>query len=231
MRTTGNGFLFIVPVRVRADVISYTWRLLIFKSVASSSTVKISIALTLATPPRIPNGLERTLVRLCQGRHQVQRCGRSTLPSSTSHIPARATMLSNLTHSFCNVQQLFVRVIFLPGISDSSKPIRHLTFRRANRFADVDPPLQTRRIKQTTTFSSASSAGTWALICGERDYGPATTTASQGGLIRRLPCTGVRVRICQINCLLRRIPYRKHRAAHRDLLGRDTMFACYSSQE
>jgi hypothetical protein len=53
MRTTGNGFFFIAPVRVRVDVISYTCRLLIFKSVANSSTVKISIALTLATPPGI----------------------------------------------------------------------------------------------------------------------------------------------------------------------------------
>ncbi len=50
MRTTGNGFFFIAPVRVRVEVISYTCRLLIFKSVASSCTVKISIALTLVTP-------------------------------------------------------------------------------------------------------------------------------------------------------------------------------------
>jgi hypothetical protein len=42
MRTTGNGFFFMVPVRVRVEVISYTCRLLIFKSVANSSTVKIS---------------------------------------------------------------------------------------------------------------------------------------------------------------------------------------------
>ncbi len=34
-------------------------------------------------------------------------------------------MLANLIHSFCRVQQLLVRVIFLPGISDGSKPIRH----------------------------------------------------------------------------------------------------------
>ncbi len=50
MRTTGNGFFFIVPVRVRVEVISYTCRLLIFKSVASSCTVKISIIVTLVTP-------------------------------------------------------------------------------------------------------------------------------------------------------------------------------------
>jgi len=48
MRTTGNGFFLMVPVRVRVEVISYTCRLLIFKSLANSSTVKISIALTLA---------------------------------------------------------------------------------------------------------------------------------------------------------------------------------------
>jgi hypothetical protein len=35
----------------------------------------------------------------------------------------------NLMDSFSRVQQLLVRVIFLLGISDSSKPICHLTFR------------------------------------------------------------------------------------------------------
>ena len=56
MRTTGNGFLFIAPLRVRVEVISYTWRLLIFKSVASSCTVRISIALTSATLCRRQRG-------------------------------------------------------------------------------------------------------------------------------------------------------------------------------
>jgi hypothetical protein len=35
----------------------------------------------------------------------------------------------NLIDSFSRVQQLLVRVIFLLGISDGSKPICHLTFR------------------------------------------------------------------------------------------------------
>src|SRR5208282_4790479 len=78
-------------------------------------------------------------------------------------------------------------------ISESSKPIRHLTFRCANLFADAEPALQTARIKQTTTVSSASSAGTWALFCEGTDYGPAATTASQECLTRRLPQAGVRV--------------------------------------
>ena len=30
---------------------------------------------------------------------------------------------------------------------------------------------------------------------------------------------------------LRKIPYREYRAERRDLLGRDAMFGCYSSQE
>jgi len=34
-----------------------------------------------------------------------------------------------LIDSFSRVQQLLVRVIFLPGISDSGKLICHLTFR------------------------------------------------------------------------------------------------------
>src|ERR1035441_6292343 len=62
-----------------------------------------------------------------------------------------AVLGPNLIDSFRRVQQLLVRVIFLPGISDSSKPIRHLTFRCANLFADAEPALQTARIKQTTT--------------------------------------------------------------------------------
>jgi hypothetical protein len=61
MRTTGNGFFFIAPVRVRVEVISYTCRLLIFKNVASSCTVKISIDLTLAKP-RTWSLLGRTFV-------------------------------------------------------------------------------------------------------------------------------------------------------------------------
>ena len=34
-----------------------------------------------------------------------------------------------------------------------------------------------------------------------------------------------------MNPFLRRILYRKYRAERRDLLGRDAMFGCYSSQE
>jgi hypothetical protein len=33
------------------------------------------------------------------------------------------------------------------------------------------------------------------------------------------------------NRFLRKIPYREYRAERRDLLGRDAMFGCYSSQE
>jgi hypothetical protein len=33
------------------------------------------------------------------------------------------------------------------------------------------------------------------------------------------------------NRFLRKIPYRSYRAGRRNLLGRDTVFACYSSQE
>jgi hypothetical protein len=49
---------------------------------------------------------------------------------------------TNLIDSFRRVQQLLVRVIFLPGISDSTKPICHLTFRWANHFADAERPFQ-----------------------------------------------------------------------------------------
>jgi hypothetical protein len=49
---------------------------------------------------------------------------------------------TNLIDSFNRVQQLLVRVIVLPGISDSSKTICHLTFRWANHFADAVRPFQ-----------------------------------------------------------------------------------------
>jgi hypothetical protein len=38
-------------------------------------------------------------------------------------------MLGNLLHSLSRVQQLLVRLIFLPGISESNNPISHVTFR------------------------------------------------------------------------------------------------------
>lgn len=37
-------------------------------------------------------------------------------------------MSANLLHSYSRVQQLLVTLLFLPGISDSSKPIRHIAF-------------------------------------------------------------------------------------------------------
>jgi hypothetical protein len=81
-------------------------------------------------------------------------------------------MLSNLPHSCCSVQQLLVRVIFLPGISDRSRPTRHRTFRSVNRFADAQPPLQTRPIKHQMAVSSALCPSTCTLNRGESDYRP-----------------------------------------------------------
>jgi len=75
------------------------------------------------------------------------------------------TTLANLI-DFCRpVQQLLVRVRFLPGISRNTKPIRHLTLRWENHFADVEPTFQANWVKQATTGSSASSPGTWRWIC------------------------------------------------------------------
>ena len=56
---------------------------------------------------------------------------------------------TNLIHSRRPVQQLLVRVIFLPGISDSGKPICHLTSRSANYFADAE-----RRVRRTESSST-----------------------------------------------------------------------------
>jgi hypothetical protein len=55
---------------------------------------------------------------------------------------AEPTLSANLLRFLDRVQQLLVRVIFLPGISDSNNPIFHVTFRWANRFSVADLALQ-----------------------------------------------------------------------------------------
>jgi hypothetical protein len=47
-------------------------------------------------------------------------------------------MSANLLRFRSRVQQLLVRVIFLPGISDSNNPISHVTFRCANHVTDAE---------------------------------------------------------------------------------------------
>jgi hypothetical protein len=47
-------------------------------------------------------------------------------------------MSANLLRFRGCVQQLLVRVIFLPGISDNNDPISHVTFRSANHVADAE---------------------------------------------------------------------------------------------
>jgi hypothetical protein len=48
------------------------------------------------------------------------------------------TMSPNLLRFLDRVQQLLVRVLFLPGISESNNPIYHLVFRWADHFADAE---------------------------------------------------------------------------------------------
>ncbi|MGC1450643.1 MAG: SDR family oxidoreductase, partial [Candidatus Sulfotelmatobacter sp.] len=57
-----------------------------------------------------------------EARYQSQRCGTQPSRPRPITVHARTTMLSNLPHSCCSVQQLLVRVIFPPGISDRSRP-------------------------------------------------------------------------------------------------------------
>jgi len=47
-------------------------------------------------------------------------------------------MSANLLRFLDRVQQLLVRVLFLPGISESNNPICHLVFRWADHFADAE---------------------------------------------------------------------------------------------
>jgi hypothetical protein len=101
---------------------------------------------------------------------------------------AEPTLSANLLRFLDRVQQLLVRVIFLPGISDSNKPISRITFHRANRFSVADLALQQNRVIQVATASSASSLGTWTQIYGQSDYVPATTVVSRGQILRHIPC-------------------------------------------
>ncbi len=52
----------------------------------------------------------------------------------------------NLIDFLRRVQQLLVRVIFLPGISDRLRPIRYLEFRRGNHFEGTERTLQGHRV-------------------------------------------------------------------------------------
>jgi len=90
----------------------------------------------------------------------VRRAGtfRFVFPNSTTFPPiqviwstrrARRPMLHRYmphelpTHHSCRPrQQLLVRAIFPPGISDRGKPICHLTSRLANHFADASASFQ-----------------------------------------------------------------------------------------
>jgi hypothetical protein len=85
----------------------------------------------------------------------------TTAVARPSRRRAERAISANLIH-FCRpVQQLLVRVIFLPGISDSGKSICHFTSHLANHLADAEGSFRRTGVKQNPTYSSASSAGTW----------------------------------------------------------------------
>jgi hypothetical protein len=100
---------------------------------------------------------------------------------------------TNLIDSFSRVQQLLVRVIFLPGLSDRSKPICHLTFRW-----EITSRMRSGRFRRTESSRPRHAhlprrAGTWTQAWENNEYAAATKTGSQGRLIRRPACSCVRV--------------------------------------
>jgi len=103
-------------------------------------------------------------------------------------------VLANLI-DFCRpVQQLLVRVIFLPGISDSSKPIRHIAFRRAHRPADAEQPVS-EKLNQADTDSLICLSGKHLDTSSrENDFAfPDTATASRSRLTQSFTFAGFTV--------------------------------------
>ncbi len=80
------------------------------------------------------------------------------------------------------------------------------------------------------TASSTSSAGTWTQICEQSEYARHHNGIS-GAIYLDAFLVPVSGSYLPTNRFLKKIPYRNYRAGRRDLLGRDTMFVCYSSQE
>jgi hypothetical protein len=60
--------------------------------------------------------------------YQTEEKGRVRSPASAQHVMRYWRSGTSLIHSCRPIQQLLLRVIFLPGLSVSSKPICHLTF-------------------------------------------------------------------------------------------------------
>jgi hypothetical protein len=103
-------------------------------------------------------------------------------------------VLANLI-DFCRpVQQLLVRVIFLPGISDSSKPIRHIAFRRALRPADAEQPVSEKLNQADTDRLICLSGKHLDTSSRENDFAfPDTATASRSRLTQSLTFAGFTV--------------------------------------
>ena len=73
-------------------------------------------------------------------------------------------MLSNLLQSCSRVQQLLVRVIFLPGISDSGKPIRspHVSLSKSTS------RMRSGRFRRTESNSEAATTAS-SVLSGKLD--------------------------------------------------------------
>jgi hypothetical protein len=102
-------------------------------------------------------------------------------------------MSANLLHSYSRVQQLLVTLLFLPGISDSSK-IRHIAFRRARRPADAEQSVS-EKLNQADTDSLICLTGKHLDTSSrENDFAfPDTATASRSRLTQSLTFAGFTV--------------------------------------
>ena len=141
-------------------------------------------------------------------------------------------MLSNLLQSFSRVQQLLVRVIFPPGISDSSKPIsltfssrKSLSLRMGKREVSEELPRTPRRPdlpRQQALRRRPGLDRAYAAQPPKRDH--------RAPPIKTLCVWRVRVAFADQSPSGKN-PHSKCRAEGRDLRGQDVMFVCYSCQE
>jgi hypothetical protein len=91
---------------------------------------RLQVRSVLELPPFLPPSTEQ---------RKIFRVGN---PVSGQDVHALRSLSLNLIDFSRPVQQLLVRVIFLPGISDSLRPIRYFEFRRGNHFEDTEQTLQ-----------------------------------------------------------------------------------------
>jgi len=139
------------------------------------------------------------------------------------------TLSANLLRFLDRVQQLLVRVIFLPGISDSNKPISRITLRWANHLTAAERPFGKNWVKQKRQpflFHRQALGRRFASSDYPFDNAMECRGTHSDAFVGSMPRSYL-----PTDRLLRRIRCRSHWAERLTLLGRDTILTRYSFQE